>query len=80
MASTAERLLEVVDRLEHQPLRNIVLLKHIEAFPEHASVVQVSDGSDTATLVLLDTTASTYDREPIHRRHSSRSYRAITLA
>ena len=63
MASTAERLLEVVDRLEHQPLRNIVLLKHIEAFPEHASVVQVSDGSDTATLVLLDTTASTYDRE-----------------
>ena len=53
----------MVDRLEHQPLRNIVLLKHIEAFPEHVSVEQVSEGSDTATLVLLETTASAYDRE-----------------
>ena len=50
-------------RLERQPLRNIVLLKHIEAFREHVSVAQVSDGSDTATLVLLDTTGSIYDRE-----------------
>jgi ribosomal protein S18 acetylase RimI-like enzyme len=63
MASTADNLLEVVNDLERQPLRNIVLLKHIEAFPEHVSVVQVSDGSDTATLVLLDTSASPYDRE-----------------
>ena len=63
MASEADNLLEVVRRLEHQPLRNIVLLKHIEAFREHVSVAQVCDGSDTATLVLLDTTASPYDRE-----------------
>ena len=35
MASTADNLLEVVNGLERQPLRNIVLLKHIEAFPEH---------------------------------------------
>jgi ribosomal protein S18 acetylase RimI-like enzyme len=63
MATETFNLVEVVRRLEHQPLRNIVLLKHIEAFPEHVSVAQVSDGAETATLVLLDTTASTYDRE-----------------
>jgi predicted GNAT family acetyltransferase len=53
----------VVNGLERQPLRNIVLLKHIEAFREHVSAVQVSDGPDTATLVLLDTSASPYDLE-----------------
>ena len=63
MASTADNLLEVVSGLERQPLRNIVLLKHVEAFREHVSVVQVSDGSDMATLVLLGTTASPYDRD-----------------
>ena len=54
---------EVVARLEHEPLRNIVLLKHIEAFRDHVSVAQVSAGRSTATLVLLDTSASAYDRE-----------------
>jgi hypothetical protein len=63
MASEADNLLEVVDRLERQPLRNIVLLKHIEAFREHVSIAQICDGPDTATLVLLSTTASSYDRE-----------------
>ena len=63
MASTADSLLEVVGRLERQPLRNIVLLKHIEAFRDHVSVEQASEGPETATLVLLEATASTYDRE-----------------
>jgi len=63
MASTADNLREVVHRLERQPLRNIVLLKHIEAFREQVSVEQACDGPDTATLVLVDTTASPYDRE-----------------
>jgi ribosomal protein S18 acetylase RimI-like enzyme len=63
MAREADNLIEAVARLERQPLRNIVLLKHIEAFRDHVSVTQVSDGPDTATLVLLDTTGSTYDRE-----------------
>ena len=63
MAGEADNLVEVVDRLERQPLRNIVLLKHIDAFREHVSVAQVCDGPKTATLVLLDTTASIYDRE-----------------
>jgi len=63
MVSKAASLLEVVGRLERQPLRNVVLLKHIEAFREHVSVAQVRDGPDAATLVLLDTTGSAYDRE-----------------
>lgn len=53
----------VVRRLEREPLRNIVLLKHIEAFPQHVSAVQVRAGTNVATLVLLDTKASAYDRE-----------------
>lgn len=63
MAIETDNVVDVVRRLERQPLRNIVLLKHIEAFREHVSVAQVSDGLDTATLVLLDATGSTYDRE-----------------
>lgn len=63
MASATDNLPEVVGRLERAPLRNIVLLKHIEAFREHVSVAQVSDGPATATLVLLDTAGSIYDRE-----------------
>src|SRR5262245_61115841 len=63
MASATGNMLEIVRRLERQPLRNIVLLKHIEAFPGHVSVTQVCDGSDTATLVVLDAAASAYDRE-----------------
>lgn len=54
---------EATVQLEREPLRNIVLLKHIEAFRDHVSVAQVSTGRDTATLVLLDTGASAFDRE-----------------
>jgi hypothetical protein len=63
MAGERDKLVEVVRGLERQPLRNIVLLKHIDAFRDHVSVAQVFDGPDMATLVLLDTTGSIYDRE-----------------
>lgn len=53
----------VVARLEREPLRNIVLLKHIEAFRDHVSVMQVSTERCAGTLVLLDTGASSYDRQ-----------------
>ena len=54
---------EAAARLEREPLRNIVLLKHVEAFRDHVSVVQLSTGRHAATLVLLDAGASAYDRE-----------------
>ena len=54
---------EAVTRLEREPLRNIVLLKHIDAFRDHVAVTQVSTGTRVGTLILLDTSASAYDRE-----------------
>jgi RimJ/RimL family protein N-acetyltransferase len=61
--SSTDDLGEAVARLERDPLRNIVLLKHIEAFREHVSVIQESARQGVGTLVLLDTRASAYDRE-----------------
>lgn len=52
-----------VARLEREPLHNIVLLKHIKAFRDHVSIVQLSTERSVGTLVLLDTSASPYDRE-----------------
>ena len=60
---STNNLNEVVRQLEREPLRNIVLLKHIEAFPQHVSAVQILAEPNIATLILLDTSASTYDRE-----------------
>jgi RimJ/RimL family protein N-acetyltransferase len=54
---------EIVARLEREPLRNIVLLKHIESYRDHVTVVQISTGPSVGTLVLLDTSASPYDRD-----------------
>jgi RimJ/RimL family protein N-acetyltransferase len=52
----------VVATLAKDPLRNIVLLKHLEAFPDHTRVHHLANGPKTATLVLLDTAVSAYDR------------------
>lgn len=48
--------------LERDTLRNIVLLKHLDAFPDHTRVHHVGDDRGTATLVLLEAAASAYDR------------------
>ena len=63
VTSEVNDLHEAVARLERSPLRNIVLLKHIQSFRAHIAVTQFCEGADIATLVLLDTAASTYDRE-----------------
>ena len=52
----------VIGQLEREPLRNIVLLKHLEAFPDKTRVHQVSSENGQATLVLLEVAASAYDR------------------
>jgi ribosomal protein S18 acetylase RimI-like enzyme len=61
--SSTDDLQRAVDRLEREPLRNIVLLKHIEAFPGHVSVEQICAGQNVGTLVLLDTRVNAFDRE-----------------
>ena len=53
---------DVVNELARDPLRHIVLLKHLLAYPAHARVHRVADEMGTATLVLLDASASPYDR------------------
>ncbi len=53
---------DIVEALERDPLRNIVLLKHLEAFPGHTRVHRFSGPAGTATLVLLDAAASAWDR------------------
>lgn len=54
---------DVITELARDPLRNIVLLKHLEAYPDHTQVHHMSDGVAIATLVLLETAASAYDRD-----------------
>jgi len=52
----------VIATLEQDPLRNIVLLKHLVAFPDNIRIHHLSEGARSATLVLLETAASPYDR------------------
>lgn len=54
---------DVIETLARDPLRNIVLLKHLEAFPEVTQAHQVRSMAGTATLVLLSTAASAYDQQ-----------------
>lgn len=51
-----------IDRLTQDPLRNIVLLKQLLAYPEHVAVRQATGPEGVATLVALDISASSYDR------------------
>ena len=51
----------VAEKLEREPLRNIVLLKHLEAFPDHTTVHRVERGDAAATMVLLEVAANAYD-------------------
>ncbi|MCA0419157.1 MAG: GNAT family N-acetyltransferase [Proteobacteria bacterium] len=54
---------EIIERLGTDPLANVVLLKHLQAFPRHTQAIQQRSPAGTATLVLLDTAASDYDRK-----------------
>lgn len=51
----------VAEALEREPLRNIVLLKHLEAYPDHTTVHRVERANGAATMVLLEVAASAYD-------------------
>ena len=53
----------IIERLGTDPLGNVVLLKHLAAFPRHTRAFQQRSPAGAATLVLLDTRASDYDRK-----------------
>lgn len=54
---------DAVEMLGREPLRHIVLLKQLLAYPEHVKAYRVSGPEGVATLVALDVSASAYDRE-----------------
>ncbi|WP_306227147.1 GNAT family N-acetyltransferase [Bosea beijingensis] len=54
---------EIIERLAGDPLDNVVLLKHLAAFPQNTRAFQRLSPAGAATLVLLDTAASVYDRK-----------------
>jgi ribosomal protein S18 acetylase RimI-like enzyme len=52
-----------IDDLARDPLRHIVLLKQLLAYPAHVTAHRVGDSRGIATLVALDAAASAYDRQ-----------------
>lgn len=53
----------VIHELARDPLRHIVLLKQLLAYPKHVKVYRVSGSAGAATLVALETSVSPYDRQ-----------------
>jgi hypothetical protein len=54
---------DALSALAREPLRHVVLLKQILAYPQHVKVQRVFDARGAATLVALDTSVSAYDRQ-----------------
>lgn len=54
---------DALSALAREPLRHIVLLKQLLAYPEHVKVHRVAGAKGAATLVALDTSVSAYDRQ-----------------
>ena len=52
-----------IEELASDPLRNIVLLKQLLAYPEHVKVRRVCGSQGVATLVAVDASTIPYDRE-----------------
>jgi GNAT superfamily N-acetyltransferase len=53
---------EIIDELARDPLRHIPLLKHLLAYPAHATARRICESTGTATLVALDAPAVPHDR------------------
>lgn len=61
--SSLLRVPQAIDALAPAPLRHIVLLKQLLAYPGHVKVHRVSGAAGMAMLVTLDVAASAYDRQ-----------------
>jgi GNAT superfamily N-acetyltransferase len=55
-------LQEITDALARDPLRNVVLLKQLLAHRSHVTAHRIEGSQGAATLVVLDTSVSAYDR------------------
>ena len=56
-----------IDALARDPLRHVVLLKQLLAYPEHVKIHRAAGPEGAATLVVLDVAASAYDRQAYPR-------------
>ena len=54
---------DAIEALSSEPLRHIVLLKQLLAYPDSVRVHRVAGAAGTAMLVALDVAASSYDRQ-----------------
>jgi hypothetical protein len=54
---------EAIEALAGEPLRHLVLLKQLLAYPDHVKVHRFCGPAGTATLVALETSASAHDRQ-----------------
>ncbi|MBN9086379.1 MAG: GNAT family N-acetyltransferase [Reyranella sp.] len=54
---------DLIAALAREPLRHIVLLKQLLAWPEHVAAHRVTGAEGSATLVMLDAAASPWDRQ-----------------
>lgn len=64
MMESALARTQFIDDLEREPLRNVVLLKQLVAFPEHTTGYRATNHAGVAAhLVVVDARTSSYDRE-----------------
>lgn len=61
MRSARVSITDAIGDLARDPLRNVVLLKQLLAYPGHVEVHRASGADGTAMLVALQTSASPYD-------------------
>ena len=61
--SSRQTVQAAIDDLARDPLRHVVLLKQLLAYPAAVTVHRAADSRGIATLVALDVAASTYDRQ-----------------
>jgi len=52
---------QAIDALARDPLRHVVLLKYLTAYPDHTTAHHVTGAAGAASLVALETAASGYD-------------------
>jgi RimJ/RimL family protein N-acetyltransferase len=52
---------QIIDALARDPLRHVVLLKYLMAYPGHTTARRVTGPQGAATLVAMETGASAYD-------------------
>ncbi len=60
---SAPDLRAIIDHLVGDPLRNVVLLKQLRAYRGHVTAHRTAGPLGVATLVVLDTSVSPYDRQ-----------------